>query len=90
MAQFLGRIDGARGPATRLGSKASGLTVEACSWQGKLVTVLRYDTERACDVFEVRMERHEGRGDYMVLCTGIVGDAFAVKPCEVHAANGNG
>lgn len=32
MAQFIGRIKGQRGEATRLGTKASGVTVEANGW----------------------------------------------------------
>lgn len=86
MAQFFGLLKGTRGEATRLGSKSSGLVTEACSYQGKIVTVLRHDDFTGKDVFEVRMERHQGAGDYMVIATGVVGDAMSIKPCEVHAA----
>jgi len=85
MAQFFGSISGQKGTATRLGSKSSGLTVEACSWQGKIVTVLSTDAD-GTDRFEIRMERHAGKGDYMVIATGIVGDAMSIRPCEVHHA----
>lgn len=84
MAHFFGRLNGSRGEVTRLGTRASGMTVEACSWQGKIVVVL--SEVDGVDRFEVRMERHAGRGDYMVIATGEVGDAMSIRPCEVHAA----
>lgn len=34
MARYMGTLQGARGPASRLGGKDSGLKVIAASWQG--------------------------------------------------------
>jgi len=32
MAHFIGYVQGSRGPASRLGGKASGINVEAAGW----------------------------------------------------------
>ncbi len=40
MAHFYGSIQGARGEATRLGSKDSGLITVAASWQGAVQVTL--------------------------------------------------
>lgn len=61
MAQFRGIIRGNRGEASRLGSKDSGLTVEAQSWQGKVVVVL--DTKDGVDTATITLQQHSnGRG----------------------------
>jgi hypothetical protein len=36
MAQFYAHIQGSRGPASRLGCKASGMNVSVKSWQGEI------------------------------------------------------
>lgn len=74
MAQFFGRLNGTRGEATRLGSVSSGLVVEACSWQGKIVVRLSHNPETGNDEFTVDMEPHEGEGDRVALAHGVVGD----------------
>ena len=40
MTHFRGTVQGRRGPATRLGDMNTGLSVEAQSWQGKIVVGL--------------------------------------------------
>lgn len=56
MARFYGTIQGARGPASRLGHAASGLDVSACSWQGRVeVGLCARDDE---DVVHIRAEQH--------------------------------
>lgn len=51
MAQFLGRIRGQRGEETRLGSKVSGLMVEANGWNCGIRVNASHRGGR--DVFEV-------------------------------------
>lgn len=84
MAHFYGTIHGSRGESSRLGTANSGLTTVAASWSGAIVTVLFVKDDIDC--FEIRMERHQGKGDYKVIATGKVGDAMSIKPCEAHHA----
>jgi len=74
MAQFFGTVKGQRGLASRLGSKASNLRVEACSWQGKVTTYLWYDAEMGKDRYLIRMEPHKGNGATHEIASGIVGE----------------
>lgn len=51
MAHFLGYVKGARGPATRLGHRTTGLTVKANGWNsGVTVTAEHRD---GADVFTI-------------------------------------
>lgn len=70
MAHFRGIITGSRGHASRLGGKDSGLTVEAQSWQGKVVTRLYH--KDGIDRAEVSLARHSGGGTERVLYDGPV------------------
>jgi hypothetical protein len=71
MAHFRGTIKGARGEASRLGHKSSGLHVTAASWQGA-VSVQLYERE-GVDYALVRLEPHHGAGVYVELYDGPVG-----------------
>ena len=74
MAQFRGLIEGQRGPATRLGSKGSGLQVEAQSWQGKVVVRLWHDAGRGVDMATVELAQHtNGAGAERTIYCGPVG-----------------
>jgi hypothetical protein len=42
MAHFFGKLQGARGEATRLGHKSTGLDVTAASWEGAVHTRLHH------------------------------------------------
>lgn len=42
MAQFRGTVEGQRGPASRLGSKSSGLRVSANGWHVGATVMLRH------------------------------------------------
>lgn len=65
MAQFRGILDGNRGEASRLGTKQSGLRVEAQSWQGKAVVQLYHDAESGKDMVRVTLAQHQnGAGPY--------------------------
>ena len=61
MAQFWGTIKGARGEASRLGHKASGLDTYAASWQG--------------DMAQVELTTHHGAGVHRSLYRGPVSGA---------------
>lgn len=81
MAHFRGTISGSRGEASRLGTKASGMHVEAQSWGGKVVVRL-YAVENGRDHAEVTLENHHGGGPVrpVVLYDGPVGGMFAPAP----------
>jgi len=73
MAQYRGLIQGQRGYATRLGNKNTGLTVEAQSWEGKVVVNLHYDEDSGEDRCTVVLEPHIGRGIFHTLYRGPLG-----------------
>jgi len=51
MATFRGRVQGNRGEATRNGSKKSGISVTAQSWQGSVqVRLYERDGETMCRI----------------------------------------
>jgi hypothetical protein len=70
MAHFLGALRGARGPASRLGTKSSGLTVTAASWQGAVETDL-YERD-GIDFARVALKPWHGSGTSKVLYDGPV------------------
>lgn len=88
MAQFRGTIEGQRGQASRLGSKASGLTVEAQSWEGKIVTYLYHDDASGRDMARVTMEQHHSRGEYpsYTIYEGPVGSFMHASEPPKHAS----
>jgi hypothetical protein len=53
MAHFYGTLQGNRGSASRLGTKASGLVVTAQSWSGS-VTVSLWQDDQGNDCVNVR------------------------------------
>jgi hypothetical protein len=70
MAHFLGQIEGQRGPASRLGSKASGLRTVAASWQGAVETTL-YERE-GVDYARVSLRPWHGNGTSQLIFDGPV------------------
>src|SRR6266516_83706 len=62
MAQFWGTIKGARGEASRLGHKASGLDTYAASWQGAVSVRLWHDAKTGRDMAQVELTTHHGAG----------------------------
>lgn len=79
MAHFRGYIQGMRGSASRLGSKGSGLTVNAASWEGAVHVNLWHDEEDDVDMASVKLDEHHGRGESRILYHGPVG-GVTVKP----------
>lgn len=90
MAHFRGTISGQRGDASRLGSKHSGMTVEAQSWQGKVVTRLYHDEVTGLDMAEVKLEPHFGNGTSRTLYVGPVSGAPAEKKFRIRRTNFEG
>lgn len=72
MARFLGKMHGARQTITRLGH--SSMTVEACSWHGKVVLTLTRDGDR--DMYSVEQRHHEGKGINETIAEGVVGEKY--------------
>lgn len=77
MAHFRGTLQGHRGDASRLGSKASGLQVSAASWQGSVVVYLTEDN--GIDYAHVALAPHHGKGESRVLYSGPVSGKPAKK-----------
>jgi len=75
MAQFWGTIKGARGEASRLGHKASGLDTYAASWQGAVSVRLWHDAKTGRDMAQVELTTHRGAGVHRSLYRGPVSGA---------------
>ena len=81
MAHFYGSLQGARGEATRLGGKASGLRTKAASWEGAVSVRLYFDEQNDRDMCEVWLEPHEGRGVRKFIYHGPVGEFIPLAGC---------
>lgn len=68
MAEFYGTLQGARGEATRLGHKSSGITTTAASWKGAIRTRL-YDVEGVTNAV-IELTPWHGTGEYRELYRG--------------------
>lgn len=73
MAHFRGWVKGARGLASRLGSRHSGLNTDAASWQGAVHVWLFSCGGK--DIARVTLEPHHGHGVNRVLYDGPVSGA---------------
>ena len=62
---------------TARGHKSTGVDVEACSWDGKISTIVRHVD--GVDKFEVWMMPHQGAGDTFMIACGNIGDAGSVE-----------
>lgn len=58
MAQFFANIRGARGPASRLGTKASGITSSTKSWDGEVNVHAWHDANDGIDMIRVTLGGH--------------------------------
>ena len=68
MAQFYGTVKGARGEASRLGHKSSGLTTVAASYYGAVQTELRHNDDTGQDEYRVVERPWRGSGTNRVIC----------------------
>ena len=73
MSHFYGTLNGSHGQATRQGTKASGLTAIAASWEGCIITELYVD-EQGRDCFVVYQDTWQGEGTKQNLASGIIGE----------------
>lgn len=80
MSHFYGTLKSARGKATRTGTKNSGITTVAASWNGAIQVDLY--VEDGVDRFQVTMRPWANTGDAKVLCSGIVGNATSVTAAK--------
>jgi hypothetical protein len=72
MAHFYGLLQGARGEASRLGTKSSGLQTVAASWQGA-VNVQLYGKD-GVDCARIEKRPWHGQGESKLLYDGPVGE----------------
>lgn len=70
MAHFLGAVIGGRGEMSRLGSKKSGLTTIAASWNGAIQTTLWHNHETGKDEYSVSLVPWKGVGRETHLARG--------------------
>ena len=73
MSHFYSKIQGNRGEATRCGTKDSGVTATAASWDGAIRTDIWYDSEEDVNRYVVLMIPWRGVGVTRILKAGIVG-----------------
>lgn len=71
MSHFYGTLQGSRGEATRAGSKDSGLTAVAASWEGAVRVTLHHSGDGK-DVATVELIPWQGAGINKVLYHGPV------------------
>lgn len=79
MAHFYGTLQGSRGEASRLGTKASGLQVTAASWDGAIDVSLDYDERTGKNRYTVRERKWHGHGVDRVIAEGVVGEPDAPR-----------
>ena len=73
MAHFYGEVQGQRGRASRLGSKASGLQTVAASWQGAIEVNLYHREDLDEDWVTVWMREWYSAGSHAMIYDGPVG-----------------
>ena len=86
MAHFYAWMQGARGAASRLGTKKSGLRTDAKSWEGAVQTDLWYNETFGCDFATVRLIKHNNRGTEKLLYCGPVSGRGADVDLNFQAA----
>ena len=62
MSHYYGTLQGQAGQATRRGSKSSGLTVQAASWDGVVTVSLHHCPISGKDRYEVTLGPWQGTG----------------------------
>lgn len=64
MSTFYGTIEGQRGPATRCGSRSSGIRAAAQSWDGSVIVNLNYTERDGEDILMVGINTSDGSSAY--------------------------
>jgi hypothetical protein len=70
MAEYYGAVQGNGGEVHRLGSKVSGLTTSAASWQGSVHVYLKTD-ENGRVLADVQLRPWHGGGTYKNIASGL-------------------
>jgi len=79
MGHFRGVIEGARGAASRLGTKKSGIDANIASWSGAVNVRLWYDERTDTDMAMVSLVPHYGNGTERMLYRGPVSGAPIIE-----------
>lgn len=64
MSTFYGTVEGQRGPATRCGSRSSGIRTAAQSWDGSVIVNLSYSERDGEDTLMVDINTSENSSAY--------------------------
>ena len=73
MSHFYGTLQGARGRATRCGTKNSGMTTETASWEGAVRVEVYHDELSDSDRARVSLIPWRGAGVHADLFDGPIG-----------------
>jgi hypothetical protein len=84
MAHFYASIAGRRGPASRLGTRSSGIEATAASWQGA-VSVRLYERD-GVDMADVELMPWHGNGAHRTLYRGPVAGTPESCGCDAPAS----
>ena len=84
MAHFYGTLQGSRGLATRMGTKGSGVTTYAASWQGCVIASVYYNEKTGQDMARVELGTWHGSGTNRILYEGPVSgeEANEFRHCD--------
>ena len=74
MSHFYGTLQGSRGEATRCGTKRSGIEATAASWDGAIVSEIRWNEDKQRNEYIVCLRPWQGRGVNKVIASGVLGD----------------
>ena len=74
MSHFYGTLDGARGTATRCGTKTSGMVAVCASWNGAVRSTAYIDSA-GCDCVCIEKILWQGQGEERLLYDGPIGKA---------------
>lgn len=62
MAHFICKLEGARGEASRLGNKKSGVRTTAAGWKGAIQVYVWHDEDTGEDMYRVELTPWRGSG----------------------------
>lgn len=72
MSHLYGKVQGGRGEVTRTGTKKSGLTTTAASWEGSVQVSVNFNETEGCDWCRVVLAPWQGQGNHVLLYEGPV------------------
>jgi len=74
VSRFYGILQGARGAASRCGSKSSGMETYCASWEGAIRCYAYYNDKEKQDWVRVEKTPWHGAGENVVLYEGAIGE----------------